>query len=130
MNDVLGIFVILNIFDEEDEQKYKHFGKCMVEWTTDIPIYSIHDNIEEFKDICDLEKTGEFYMDEVVLDKYGCDLKIKAEFYSNNLVKYLVHILKMDPSNIKYKLITHKALQPDMFKSFIKHIFDNFKQNY
>ena len=52
-----------------------------------IPIYSIRDNITRFSDISDLEKTGEFYIDEVILDKYGCDLKIDAGFYSSNLVK-------------------------------------------
>ena len=53
-------------------------------------------------------------------------LKIEAGFYSNNLVRYLVHVLKMDPSNIKYKLVTHRPLKPDTFKSFMEYIFDNF----
>ena len=34
----------------------------------------------------------------------------------------------MDPSNITYKLITHKALKSDTFKIFIEYIFDNFDQ--
>ena len=119
-------------FDKEDEQNYMHFNICksypnvLVRNQQLIPVYTKHDNKEEFKHICDLEKTGEFYIDEVVLDKYGYDLKIEAKFYSSNLVKYLVYVLKMDPSNIKYKLITCKALKPDTFKSFIEYVFDNF----
>ena len=63
---------------------------------------SIHDKIEEITDIRDLEKTGEFYIDKVILDQYNYDLKIEAGFSSNSLVIYLVQVLNMDPSNIKY----------------------------
>ena len=99
----------------DPEQPYKHFDICksypnvLLKNKQLLPSYGIHD----------LEKTGEFYIDEVVLDKYGCDLKIEAGFYSNNLVKYFVEVLKIDP-DIKYKLITHK--------SFIELIFTNFDQ--
>lgn len=86
-----------------------------------IPIYSIHVNVEKFNDIRDLENTGEFYIDEAILDKYGCYLKIEAEFYSN-LVKCLAQVLNMDTSNIKYNLITYRALKPDTFKSFIEYV--------
>lgn len=55
-------------------------------------------------------------------------IKIGAGFYSNNLVKYLVRVLKMDLSNIEYKLITHKVLKPYAFKSFVEYILDNFDQ--
>ena len=34
----------------------------------------------------------------------------------------------MDSSNIKYKIITNKALKPDTFKCFLEYIFDNFKE--
>ena len=87
-------------FDEEDEP-YKHFNICegypnvLLKNDQPIPIYSIYDNIKDFKDIHNLEKTGEFYIDE-----YGCDLKIEAGFYSSNLAKDLVHVLKMDSSDI------------------------------
>ena len=66
-------------FDEEDEP-YKHFDICksypnmLINNSEPIPIYSIHDDIETFDGIDDLEKNEEFYIDEVVLDKYGCDL--------------------------------------------------------
>ena len=53
--------------------------------TEPIPLYSIHDDIEAFGGLDDLGKTGEFYIDEVVLDKKGgCDLKIEAGFYSKS----------------------------------------------
>ena len=112
-------------FDEEEDQSCKDFGICksypnvLIKNEQTTPVYSIHDKIEEFTDIRDLEKTGEFYIDEVILDKYGCDLKKEAGFYSISLIKYLVQVLKMDQSNIKYKIVTKRALKPDTFKSFI-----------
>ena len=119
---------------EDHQPQYKYFDirksypNILLKNDQPIPVYSIHDNIEKFNSIHDLEKTGEFYIDEVILDKYGCDLKIEAGFYSSNLVKYLIHVLKMKPSNIKYKLIIHRVLKPDTFKNFIEYIFDNFDQ--
>ena len=64
----------------------------------------------------------------VILDKYNCDLKIESDFYSNSIVKYLVQVLNMNPSNIKYKITTSHTLKPFAFKSFIKYIFDNFEE--
>ena len=42
----------------------------------------MHDKVEEITCVRDLEKTGEFYIDEVIVDKYKCTLKIEAGFYS------------------------------------------------
>ena len=119
---------------EDDDDQYKHFDICksypnvLINNTEPIPLCSIHDETEVFGGLDDLEQTGEFYIDEVVLDKKGCDLKKEAGFYSKNLVKYLVQVLNMDLSTIKYMIVTNRALKPDTFKSFTEYIFDNFEQ--
>ena len=94
----------------------------------EIPIYSIHDVIEPFNCKSDLRKCGEFYIDETVLHNYGTPLKIEAGFYSSNLVSYLVEVLNMPLSQIRYKFITKKALKSDTFSKFIKYIFDIFPE--
>ena len=60
-----------------------------------IPVYSIHDVIEPFGCKNDLRQTGEFYMDETIINNFGCPLKIEAGFYSSNLIYYLVNELNM-----------------------------------
>ena len=90
----------------------------------EIPIYTIHDVIEPFNCKTDLSKCGEFYIDETILFNYGNPIKIKAGFYSSNLVSYLVDVLHMSTSQIKYKITTKKALKPDTFSKFMKYIFD------
>ena len=42
----------------------------------------MHGNIGEFNGVQDLERTGEFYIYEVISDKYNCDLKLEGGFYS------------------------------------------------
>ena len=90
----------------------------------EIPIYTIHDVIEPFNCKTDLRKCGEFYIDETILFNYGNPIKIEAGFYSSNLVSYLVDVLHMSTSQIKYKITTKKALKPDTFSKFMKYIFD------
>ena len=90
----------------------------------EIPIYTIHDVIEPFNCKTDLRKCGEFYIDETILFNYGNPIKIEAGFYSSNLVSYLVDVLHMSTSQIKYKITTKKALKPDTFSEFMKFIFD------
>ena len=91
-----------------------------------IPIYSIHDVIEPFYCKNDLKQCREFYIDETVLNNYGSPIKIEAGFYSVNLISYLVDTLNLPTSQIKYKIVTKRALKPDTFKGFIKYIFDEF----
>ena len=81
-----------------------------------IPIYSIHDTIEKFKDFQDLGLTGEFYIDEYNLEKFDCEIKIEAGFYSSNLVNVLHHYMNMPLSNIKYQIT-------------IEYVFDNFPED-
>ena len=61
----------------------------------------------------------------LVLRNYSNPIKIEAGFYSSNLVSHLVDTLHMPTSQIKYKIITKRALKPDTFRDFIKYIFDN-----
>lgn len=71
---------------------------------------------------------GEFYFDETVLNNYDLPVKLGAGFYSSNLVSYLVDTLKMPISQIKYKITTKLALNPDTFKDFLLYIFKNFPE--
>ena len=41
----------------------------------------------------------------------------------------MVNELNMPTSQIKYKIVTKKALKPDTFSDFIKYIFDNLKKS-
>lgn len=46
------------------------------------PVYTIHDVIEPFGCQNDLNQCGEFYIDETVIENFGCPIKIEAGFYS------------------------------------------------
>ena len=94
----------------------------------DIPIYTIHDVIEPFYCKSDLRQCGEFYIDETVLYNYGNPIKIEAGFYSSNLVSYLVNELNMSTKQIKFKIVTKKALKSDTFHKYFKYLFDNFSE--
>ncbi|XP_068692731.1 uncharacterized protein [Montipora foliosa] len=94
-----------------------------------IPVYSIHDVVEPFYSKSDLGKCGEFYIEETILYNYGTPLKIEAGFYSNALVSYLVDELNMSVKQIKYKIVSKKALKPDTFKPFLKYVFETFSES-
>ena len=103
----------------------KSYPNILLNNTSPIPVYSIHDVIEPFNCKSDLRQCGEFYINETILNNYGSPLQIEAGFYSSNLISYLVDTLNMPLSQIKYKIVTKKALKPDTFKTFIKYIFDD-----
>ena len=106
----------------------KSYPNILLNNTSPIPIYMIHDVVESFNCKSDLRLCGEFYINETILNNYGSPLHLEAGFYSSNLVSYLVDTLNMPISQIKYKIVTKKALKPDTFKSFIKYIFDEFPE--
>ena len=95
----------------------------------EIPVYSIHDVVEQFNCKSDLKHCGEFYIDETILYNYETPLKIEAGFYSSNLISYLVDTLHMSQSQIKYKIVSKRALKPNTFSEFFKYIFDNFSES-
>ena len=107
----------------------KSYPSILLNNTSPVPIYTIHDVIEPFNCKSDLRLCGEFYINETILKNYGSPLKIEAGFYSSNLISYLVENLNMPLKQIKYKIITKRALKPDTFKSYIKYIFDKFPEN-
>ena len=107
----------------------KSYPNILLNNVSPIPIYSIHDVIEPFYCKIDLKQCGEFYINEIVLNNYGTPIKIEAGFYSVNLISYLVDTLNMPTSQIKYKIVTKRALKPDTFKGFIKYIFDEFQES-
>ena len=88
----------------------KSYPNILLNNTQPIPLYTIHNVVEPFYCKSDLRKHGEFYIDETILNNYGTPLKIEAGFYSSNLVSYLVEVLNMPLSQIKYKIVTQKAL--------------------
>ena len=94
-----------------------------------IPLYTIHNVIESFGCKSDLRQCGEFYINEIILNNYSNPIKIEADFYSSNLVSYLVEELNMPTNQIKYKIVTKKALKPDTFSEFFKYIFDNLPES-
>lgn len=56
-------------------------------------------------------------------------MKIEAGFYSSNLILYLLNELHMPLSQIKYQIISKRALKPNTFTEYMKYVFDNFSQN-
>ena len=44
-------------------------------------------------------------------------------------MSYLVHTLTMPLMNVKYKLVTKRAFQPDAFKKLMKYVFDTFPES-
>lgn len=97
----------------------KCYPSILLNNTQPIPIYTVHDTIEPFNCKSDLNLCGEFYIDETVLNNYGNPIRIEAGFYSSNLVSYLFDTLHMPLSQIKYKIVTKRALKPDTFSEFI-----------
>ena len=107
----------------------KSYPNVLLNNCVPIPVYSIHNVVEPFQCKSDLRKCGEFYIEETVLYNYGTPLKIEAGFYSSALVSYLVDELTMPIKQIKYKIVSKKALKPDTFKPFLKHVFETFSED-
>ena len=107
----------------------KSYPNVLLNNKTPIPVYSIHDVVEPYTCRSDLRKSGEFYIEETILYNYGAPLKIEAGFYSGDLISYLVEELTMSEKQIKYKIVSRKALKPDTFKPFLKHVFETFPEN-
>ena len=116
------------VYDIPDDVVSIDIAKCypsiLLNNNHEIPLYSIHDVVEPFNCKSDLRNCGEFYIDETVLENYSNPIKIEAGFYSSNLISYLVDELNMPLRQIKYKIITKRALKPDTFSAFFKYIFD------
>ena len=96
--------------------------------TRPIPVFIIHGKIGPFTHQCQLDKCGEFYMDETVDKNFRVPLKIEAGFYSSNLVWYLVNELNTPTTNIKWEITTKKSLKLDTFRNFLTSILDMFPE--
>ena len=93
-----------------------------------IPLYTIHDKIEEFDPENDLIViNAEYYINEYILSIHGANITIESAFYSSDLIKYLLS-LGMPKTQIKYKFISKRCLKADTYSHFIKYIFDNFPE--
>ena len=106
----------------------KSYPSILLNNNSPIPVYNIHDVIEPFGCKNDLKRYGEFYLIETVLENFGRSIKIEAGFYLNNLVFYLVDTLNMPLTQIKYKIVTRRALKPDTFKKFMEYLFNEFPE--
>ena len=102
----------------------KCYPSILINKTRPIPVYIIHGKIGPFTHQCQLDKCGEFYMDETVNNNFRVSLKIEAGFYSSNLVWYLINELNTPTTNIKWKITTKKSLKLDTFRNFLTSIFD------
>lgn len=85
----------------------------------EIPIYSNHETIEPFNCKSAQRLCGEFYIYATIAYNYKTPIKIESGFYSFDLISYLVETLHMPVSQIKYKIVTKRALKPDTFREFI-----------
>ena len=99
----------------------KSYPNVLLNNTHPILIYTIHDVFEKFHCINnDLRLCGEFYVDETILNNHGMPLKLKAGFFSSNLISYLVDTLNMDVSKIKYKIVTKKSIKTGHVQEFYR----------
>ena len=93
-----------------------------------IPVYDIHDTIVPFAGVHELDKIGEFYIDESVVKIHGNQVKIEAGFYNSFLVQFLVQEFSLPLSQIKWQITTRKYLDPGTFRKTIKFYFENFTE--
>ena len=107
----------------------KAYPSVLLDNTSPIPIYGIHDVIEPFNCKSDLSLTGEFYINETIIPNYRTPIKLESGFYSGDLVSYLVDTLNMPLSQIKNKIVTKRALEPNTFRSYIEFIFNEFPED-
>lgn len=107
----------------------KCYKSILINNTSPMPVYTIHDIIEPFDGYADLCKNGEFYINKTVIKTYGVPLKLEAGFYSRNLILYLVDVLNMPIKKIKWKITTKRALAGNTFRNFIIYICKTFPEN-
>ena len=77
----------------------------------------------------EVNKNGEFYLDETEVNIYGAPIRIEAGFYNSNLVRYLVKVLEMPTSCIKSQITTTRTHAPDTFKRYFTHLFNEFPES-
>ena len=94
-----------------------------------IPVYDIHDVIVPFAGVHELDKIGEFYIDESFVEIEGNPVKIEAGFYNSFLVQFLVQEFSLPLSRIKWQITTKKYLVPETFKKTIQFYFENFAEH-
>ena len=117
----------------------KQFPSILINNTTVIPIYTIHDHVEIFEGTQkmdnnkalyypELNESGEFYIDTFEIKKFDQNIKIEAAFYHAILIKFLVYKLGMPVSNIKRKLIAKHGIRCDTLSEFMLYLFKNFPE--
>jgi len=59
---------------------------------------------------------------------FSATIKIEAGFYSGELLLYLVEAFHMPSRNIKWKIITKRALKPDTSRNSLLFLFNKFSE--
>ena len=105
----------------------KCYPSILIDNDQPIPLYTIHDIIKPFDGVF---KTGEYYIDEYVIEKrLGKGIKIEAGFYNKQLVQALIIKFKMPIANVKWYIQARKTLAPDTFKDYMLAIFSMFPES-
>ena len=107
----------------------KQFPSILINNSTIIPIYTIHDAVEQFGgNPSELNNNGEFYINKFTIHKFGQHIPIESAFCHVSLIKYLVDKFDMPLSQIKYKLVARHGLKADTFREFMLYLFNNFPE--
>lgn len=107
----------------------KQFPSILINNTVNIPVYTMHEEFEQFKgNKSELKQNGEFYIDKFTIKKFGQDIPTENGVYHVSLIKYIVDKFDMPLSNIRYKLITRHEIKSDAFKEFMFYLFNNFPE--
>ena len=68
--------------DLENIDISKCYPSILVDSKMPILVYTVHDMVEPFIGFTELQRNGEFYVDETVINCFGVPLKLEAGFYS------------------------------------------------
>ena len=93
----------------------------------DIPIYTIHDAIEPYKN--GPIECGEYFLQDVALpfDTYnGERVVLPNAFYSHALVRKLLDYGYISNKNITHELRAQRKLRGDTFKDFVSYCYNSF----
>lgn len=126
-------------FDEKQKNQglrgfdiFKDHSSILLKNNYDIPIYSIHDKIEDY-DNKDIE-CGEYYINRVQTKyKYNTTsetryLIIREGFYSWSAIKYFLENNLIKKTDIKKMIKSRIHLKADVFKSFVQYCFNTFEE--
>lgn len=111
----------------------KCHSDCFYHNKADIPVYTIHDHVEDYDDgdiTC-----GEYLMEKTFVKQYKCEnesgtyyIILKEAFYSYDLVEYLLKEKIITKKNIKKMIRARYSIKHDAFKKFVEFCFEHFDE--